>query len=148
MKLTEAQMKGYKPTDSHVLVKDCPLPVSKTLASTEYHQDPFQRAKVIAIGDRCHYVKPGDIVHYPLARSCQECFPEGYANLAEESILGVEESEPVTILSTKRSSLDRKEYGDDTVKFLKDINMGKMMDEKKYPNRKKVVVDMGKNYTY
>lgn len=140
--LTIKQIEAIKPTDSHVIVKDCPLPPSLSIEAPQNVSDPIMRGQVVQAGPKAYSVKRGDIVHYPLYRSCSQGFPEGYTVMAEDAILIIEEGEPVKVESTKRSGLDRSGDFDDTVKFLKEINVGKELEKK----RKKVIVDL-KGYT-
>lgn len=134
--LTESILRTkYRPTDSHVLVKDCPLETGMIDKPDDYSQ-PVARAEVIAIGPKVLDVKVGDIVHYPMFASCQEIFPDGFCNLAEDSILLIEEGPPAVVQGMKRSTLDRSEDNSETVKYLKELNVGKLLEK----DRKRVFI--------
>lgn len=138
-RLTESILrKHYRPTDSHVLVKDCPLE-NGLIAKPDAYSEPVARAEVCAIGPKCHDVRVGDIVHYPMFASCQEIFPDGFSNLAEDSILLIEEGDPAVVQGMKRSTLDRSEDNSETVKYLKELNVGKLLEKK----RERKIYDLG-----
>ena len=130
--LTEHDLRTrYQPTDSHVLVKDCPLETG-LIAKPDDFSEPVARAEVIAVGPKCRSVKPGQFVHYPVFASSDEIFPEGFANLAEDSILIVEEGVPVLVQGMKRSTLDRREDNSETIDYLKNLNVGKLLEKDRH----------------